>query len=589
MKQDLPVWDLSDLYSDPNSKKIEEDIFKLKKMVNQFEKKYKKKITKLNAKGILNLIYDYENISKSMGRLSAYAGLRYYQFTSDPERGKFLAKIDEQIKGNSTKLVFFSLEINKISKSKINLFFKQDKTLEKYKSAFNRMRALKPFQLNDDMERFLNDKSVVGSSAWNRLFDETMAELKFKVDNHDLGLEEVLNNMSSEKRDLREKSAKSLAGELAKNIKLFSRITNTLIKEKAIEDNWRKFPSPDFSRHLSNDVEPQVVNALKNSVINSYPQISHRYYKLKAKILKIKKLEIWDRNAPLYKHKEKFINWDKASNIVLEAFYDFDPLFKKIALPFFKNNWIDAKVTKGKAPGAFSHPTSTDVHPYIMLNYLGKSRDVMTLAHELGHGIHQTLASRQGEILSNTPLTLAETASVFGEMLTFRKMISNCKNEIEAKQLLARKIEDMLNTLVRQISFYDFECRVHDARKSNELLPSEINKIWLDISKESLGNNFNYMKGYETFWAYIPHFIHSPFYVYAYAFGDALVNALFDEYQNGKKGFEEKYINMLKAGGSKHHSELLEPFNLNANSPEFWQKGINLISKMIDDLEQAET
>ena len=589
MKQDLPVWDLSDLYSDPNSKKIEEDIFKLKKMVNQFEKKYKKKITKLNAKGILNLIYDYENISKSMGRLSAYAGLRYYQFTSDPERGKFLAKIDEQIKGNSTKLVFFSLEINKISKNKINLFFKQDKTLEKYKSAFNRMRALKPFQLNDDMERFLNDKSVVGSSAWNRLFDETMAELKFKVDNHDLGLEEVLNNMSSEKRDLREKSAKSLAGELAKNIKLFSRITNTLIKEKAIEDNWRKFPSPDFSRHLSNDVEPQVVNALKNSVINSYPQISHRYYKLKAKILKIKKLEIWDRNAPLYKHKEKFINWDKASNIVLEAFYDFDPLFKKIALPFFKNNWIDAKVTKGKAPGAFSHPTSTDVHPYIMLNYLGKSRDVMTLAHELGHGIHQTLASRQGEILSNTPLTLAETASVFGEMLTFRKMISNCKNEIEAKQLLARKIEDMLNTLVRQISFYDFECRVHDARKSNELLPSEINKIWLDISKESLGNNFNYMKGYETFWAYIPHFIHSPFYVYAYAFGDALVNALFDEYQNGKKGFEEKYINMLKAGGSKHHSELLEPFNLNANSPEFWQKGINLISKMIDDLEQAET
>ncbi len=589
MKQDLPVWNLNDLYSDPNSKEIEEDILKLKKMVDQFENQYRKKITKLNAKGILNLIYDYEKICKSMGRLSAYAGLRYYQFTSDPERGKFLAKIDEHIKENSTKLVFFSLEINKISKKKINLFFKENKVLEKYKSAFNRMRALKPFQLNDEMERFLSDKSVVGSSAWNRLFDETMADLKFKVDDQDLGLEEVLNNMSSEKRDLREKSAKSLANVLDKNIKLFSRITNTLIKEKAIEDNWRKFPSPDFSRHLSNDVEPEVVNALRNSVVNSYPEISHRYYKIKAKILKIKKLEIWDRNAPLYNHKEKFINWDKASNIVLEAFYDFDPLFKKIALPFFTNNWIDAKVTKGKAPGAFSHPTTTDVHPYIMINYLGKSRDVMTLAHELGHGIHQTLASRQGEILANTPLTLAETASVFGEMLTFRKMISACQNEIETKQLLARKIEDMLNTLVRQISFYDFECRLHNARKLNELLPNEINKIWLDVSKESLGENFNYMKGYETFWAYIPHFIHSPFYVYAYAFGDALVNALFDEYQNGKKGFEKKYIDMLKAGGSKHHSELLKPFNLNAKKPEFWQKGINLISRMIDDLEQSES
>ncbi len=589
MKQNLPVWDLSDLYSDPNSKEIEEDILLLKKMVNKFEKKYKKKITKLNTKGILNLIFDYENISKSMGRLSAYAGLRYYQLTSDPERGKFLAKIDQHVKESSTKLVFFSLEINKISKKKMDLFFKENKKLKKYKSAFDRMRALKPFQLNDDLERFLNDKSVVGSSAWNRLFDETMAELKFNLDGQELGLEEVLTNMSSEKRDLREKSAKSLAYELNKNIKLFSRITNTLIKEKEIEDNWRKFPSPDFSRHLSNDVEPEVVKALRDSVVNSYPEISHRYYKLKAKILKIRKLEIWDRNAPLYKHKEKFINWNKATNIVLEAFNDFDPLFKKIALPFFKNNWIDAKVTKGKAPGAFAHPTTTDVHPYIMLNYLGKSRDVMTLAHELGHGIHQTLASKQGEILSNTPLTLAETASVFGEMLTFRKMISNCQNEIEKKQLLARKIEDMLNTLVRQISFYDFECKVHDERKLNELLPDEINKIWLDISKESLGKSFNYMKGYETFWAYIPHFIHSPFYVYAYAFGDALVNALFDEYQNGKSGFEEKYINMLEAGGSKHHSELLEPFNLNAKNPEFWNKGINLISKMIDDLEQVES
>jgi oligoendopeptidase F len=448
---------------------------------------------------------------------------------------------------------------------------------------------MKPFQLSDELEKFLHEQSVVGSAAWNRLFDETMANLEFSLDQKKIPLEAALNLLTDKNRVLRKKAAKSIAKALTKNISLFSRITNTLAKEKAIEDKWRKFPNPQFSRHLSNDVEPEVINALRNAVVESYGTISHRYYKLKAKWLDLDKLEIWDRNAPLPKSRSDLIEWNEAKEIVTSAYHDFDPRISKLTKPFFENGWIDAGVKPGKAPGAFSHPTVTNVHPYIMLNYLGKPRDVMTLAHELGHGVHQLLASKQGEILSNTPLTLAETASVFGEMLTFQKMLSINKDENNRKHLIAGKVEDMINTVIRQISFYDFECRVHESRQHGELTPAQINKIWMDVSVESLGNNFQYMKGYETFWAYVPHFIHSPFYVYAYAFGDGLVNALYSVYMSGDKNFEDKYFDMLSAGGSKHHKELLKPFKLDAADPSFWLKGLSLISSMIDELEDLET
>ena len=375
---------------------------------------------------------------------------------------------------------------------------------------------------------------------------------------------------------------------LNKNINIFSRITNTLAKDKEIEDRWRKMPNPQFERHLSNDVEPEVVEALRNAVVNSYPDTSHRYYKLKTKWLGLEKMEIWDRNAPLPNQDTKVISWDEAKETVLSAYKDFAPEMAAIAEPFFQKGWIDAAVKPGKAPGAFAHPTVTNVHPYIMLNYLGKPRDVMTLAHELGHGVHQVLAASQGELLSSTPLTLAETASVFGEMLTFNKILSNAKSTMERKILLASKVEDMINTVIRQIAFYDFECKLHEARKKGELTSDQINKIWMSVQAESLGPCFNFMPGYETFWAYVPHFIHSPFYVYAYAFGDGLVNALYSVYEEGTADFEMKYIEMLKAGGSKHHSELLKPFGLDASDPKFWNKGLSVISRMIDELEKME-
>jgi oligoendopeptidase F len=330
------------------------------------------------------------------------------------------------------------------------------------------------------------------------------------------------------------------------------------------------------------------VDALREAVQAAYPRLSHRYYALKAKWLGLDKLEYWDRNAPLPQADERTIPWEEARATVLEAYAGFSPRMAELAEPFFDKGWIDAPIRPGKAPGAFSHPGVSDVHPFVMLNYQGKKRDVMTLAHELGHGVHQRLAAAQGELLSRTPLTLAETASVFGEMLTFRKLLRQEENPKRKKALLAAKVEDMINTVVRQIAFYEFERRIHAARREGELTSDDIGRIWMEVQGESLGPAINLGEGYEYFWAYVPHFIHAPFYVYAYAFGDGLVNALYAVYEQGAEGFDEKYFAMLEAGGTKHHKELLAPFGLDASDPAFWDKGLSLIERFIGELEQME-
>ena len=437
------------------------------------------------------------------------------------------------------------------------------------------------------MERFLHDLGVVGD-AWEKLFDETLAGLEFTIDGEAFNIEGALNFLTEHDRSKREAATREVARVLNENIKTFARVHNTQAKEKEIIDRWRNMPTPQTGRHLANHVEPEVVEALRNAVVNAYPRLSHRYYELKRKWLGLDVMQVWDRNAPLPMEDTSSVSWSGARAIVEEAYGEFDPQMKDLAEPFFTKGWIDAPVKPGKAPGAFSHPTVTDVHPYVMLNYLGKPRDVMTLAHELGHGVHQLLAAEQGEMLSSTPLTLAETASVFGEMLTFRKMLDKAKTQDERKVLLAGKVEDMINTVVRQIAFYDFECKLHDARSAGELTPDDINAIWMSVQGESLGTAFEFVDGYETFWAYIPHFVHSPFYVYAYAFGDGLVNALYAVYQEQPEGFQEKYFDLLKAGGSKHHKELLAPFALDASDPAFWDKGLSMIEGFIDELESME-
>ncbi|MCT4610211.1 MAG: M3 family oligoendopeptidase [Pelagimonas sp.] len=583
----LPEWDLSDLYEGTDAPELKRDLDWLESACASFAADYEGKLDTLDAAGLLDCVKRNEKIESIAGRIMSFAGLRYYQLTTDAERAKFLSDCQESITNYTTPLVFFTLELNRLEDAHLDQRLSENADLARYKPVFDRIRAMKPYQLSDEMEKFLHDLGVVGD-AWERLFDETIAGLTFEIDGEELNIEATLNFLTEQDRSKREAAARELARVFADNIKTFARVHNTQAKEKEIMDRWRGMPTPQTGRHLSNHVEPEVVDALRNAVVAAYPRLSHRYYELKRKWLGLDVMQVWDRNAPLPMEEDRIVDWEEARGIVMDAYNAFDPRMGELADPFFTKGWIDAEVKPGKAPGAFAHPTVTDVHPYVMLNYLGKPRDVMTLAHELGHGVHQVLAAGQGEMLSSTPLTLAETASVFGEMLTFQTMLDNAKDTRERKVLLAGKVEDMINTVVRQIAFYDFECKLHDARRGGELTPDDINALWMSVQAESLGPAFDYMPGYETFWAYIPHFVHSPFYVYAYAFGDGLVNALYAAYQEQPEGFQDKYFDMLKAGGSKHHKELLAPFGLDASDPTFWDKGLSMIEGFIDQLEAME-
>jgi oligoendopeptidase F len=586
----LPDWDLSDLYTAPDAPEVARDMAWLKAACTGFAARYEGKLAALDAPALLDCVKAHEQIDITAGRLMSFAGLRYYQNTLDSDRAKFMADMQDKVTDYTAALVFFSLEFNRLEDHHLAGLLAANAELARYRPVFDRMRAMRPYQLSDELEKFLHDQSTVGAAAWNRLFDETMAGLMFDVaaGAEPLNLEATLNLLTDADRSRREAAARALAAVFDRNIKLFARVHNTLAKEKEISDRWRKMPTPQTGRHLSNHVEPEVVEALRNAVVAAYPRLSHRYYRLKAKWMGLDRLQVWDRNAPLPIEVPRTVDWAEATDTVLAAYAAFSPQMAELAQPFFTKGWIDAGVKPGKAPGAFAHPTVTTVHPYVMLNYLGKPRDVMTLAHELGHGVHQVLAAGQGELLSSTPLTLAETASVFGEMLTFRKLLDAARTPVERKTLLAGKVEDMINTVVRQIAFYDFECKLHAARREGELTPDDINALWMSVQAESLGDAFEFMDGYETFWAYIPHFVHSPFYVYAYAFGDGLVNALYAVYADGKPGFEEMYFDMLKAGGSKHHKELLAPFGLDASDPAFWDRGLSMISGFIDELEAME-
>ena len=584
----LPEWDLSDLYPSTDGPEITRDMEWLEKECADFAETFEGKLADLDAAGLLDAVQRYEQIDVIAGRIMSFAGLRYYQCTTDSDRAKFMSDCQDKMTTATTPLVFYGLEFNRLEDEHLASLLAVNADLARYKPVFDRMRAMKPHQLSDELEKFLHDQSTVGAAAWNRLFDETMAGLEFTVDGETLSLEATLNLLTEQDRATREAATHALTAVFRENIKIFARVHNTLAKEKEIEDRWRKMPTPQTGRHLSNHVEAEVVEALRNAVVAAYPRLSHRYYALKAKWLGLDRMQVWDRNAPLPMDSDKIVDWDEAADTVMAAYAEFDPKMAEIAKPFFTDGWIDAAVKPGKAPGAFAHPTVTPVHPYVMLNYLGKPRDVMTLAHELGHGVHQVLAAEQGELLSSTPLTLAETASVFGEMLTFQKLLDGAKTKEERKILLAGKVEDMINTVVRQIAFYDFECKLHAARAEGELTPDDINALWMSVQAESLGPVFDFAEGYETFWAYIPHFVHSPFYVYAYAFGDGLVNALYAVYAEGDPDFREKYFDMLRAGGSKHHKELLAPFGLDASDPKFWDKGLAMIEGFIDELEALE-
>lgn len=584
----LPLWNLSDLYPSMESAEYQADMAACQTDSEAFRDNYSGKLEEIlnsDPDALAKAISEYETIEETMGRIMSYAALIYTSDTSNPEHARFYGNAQEKITNASSPLLFLPLEINRLDDLKLKEAMETNSSLAAYRPWLEDLRKDKPYQLEDRVEQLFHEKSLSGRNAWNRLFDETISNLKFEVDGKQLDIEPTLNLLQDKNRDVRESVAKEIGSVLQSEQRVFTLITNTLSKDKEISDRWRGFEDIADSRHLANRVEREVVDALAQSVSDAFPNLSHRYYQMKAKWLGLEKMQHWDRNAPLPQVDETIYQWNEAQEIVLQAYGDFSDNMASIAKQFFDKNWIDAPTRSGKSPGAFAHPTVPSAHPYVLLNYQGKPRDVMTLAHELGHGVHQVLAAKQGLLMSQTPLTLAETASVFGEMLTFRSLLQNCKSKQERKRMLAQKVEDMLNTVVRQIAFYLFERKIHAARKEGELTNEQIGDLWIEVQKDSLGPIFEFDETYRSYWSYIPHFIHSPFYVYAYAFGDCLVNSLYSVYENSESGFQNKYFEMLEAGGSKHHSEILAPFGLDASDPEFWKRGLSMIEGLINELQ----
>jgi oligoendopeptidase F len=582
---DLPEWDLSDLYPGRDSESLKRDLSRLADDAQAFRERYQGHLADLSGAALGAAIETYERLQEQSGRIVSYASLVHAGDLTDPEIGRFFQTMQERINAISTTLLFFSLELNRVEDA--DLAAKEaDPALARYRPWLRDTRAFRPHQLSDEVEKLLHEKYVAGRAAWTRLFDETIADLRFLIRGKELTEAEALDLLSDRDPEIRRESALVIGDVLAKNARTFALITNTLAKDKEIEDRWRGFARPISSRNLANFVEDDVVDALIGAVRDSYPRLAHRYYKLKASWFGVEALPFWDRNAPLPEDEDHQIPWRDAGETVLSAYGAFSPELAAIGGRFFAGRWIDAPVRPGKASGAFAHPTVPSAHPYLLLNYQGRVRDVMTLAHELGHGVHQVLAARQGYLMADTPLTLAETASVFGEMLTFRALLARETDPKRRKIMLAAKVEDMLNTVVRQIAFATFEIKVHDERREAELTPDRLGEIWLEVQRESLGPAMLLDDPYRNYWAYIPHFIHTPFYVYAYAFGDCLVNSLYAVYQDAYQGFAKKYLELLRAGGTLRHRELLAPFGLDAADPSFWSKGLSVVAGFIDELEQ---
>jgi oligoendopeptidase F len=584
--EDLPTWDLRDLYPAPDSPAVEADFSKAHDAARAFAAAHQGKLGAMPGSTLAAAIAEYERIEELLGRLASYAQLLFAADSNNAEIGRFYQTVSERVTTISSHLLFFSLELNRLDDTVLEQKL-ADPALAKWRPWLRDLRVFRPHQLSDELEKLLHEKEVTGHSAWSRLFDETVAAMRVPMDGEELTVSAALNKLSDGDRSVREAAGRAIGVAFGGNIRLFSLVTNTLAKDKEIVDTWRHYPRPGSYRNRSNMVEDGVVDALVSAVRADFPRLAHRYYLMKAKWLGLPKLMHWDRNAPLPDDDDRTIGWNDARERVLTAYGAFSPDLAEVGRRFFDRPWIDATLKPGKAGGAFAHPTVPSAHPYLLLNYHGRTRDVMTLAHELGHGVHQVLAAEQGYLMSGTPLTLAETASVFGEMLTFRALL-DAADPKRRRIMLAAKVEDMLNTVVRQVAFYYFESLLHDERRSGELVPDRIGELWLQVQRESLGPAFEFTPEYSVFWAYVPHFIHTPFYVYAYAFGDCLVNALYSVFQSGHPGFQTKYLQMLRAGGTKRHKELLAPFGLDASDPTFWKKGLDVIAGFIDELEQTE-
>jgi len=584
----LPQWRLDDLYSGREDPRIEADLSaataansQLVALKGQFigARAEPRKLGELLDRGI-GL---YEQATNGLYAVGAYASLASSTARDDPAWSKFEADFRARAAQIGAESLFFTLELNELEDAEIEAALNAHPAAQKWRPWMRRLRLSRPHELSPELEHLLVDRSPAVAN-WTRLWDETLARLTAKIGRETMTLPEALNCLSDPQAKVRKAAAQGLAAALEERTPVLGLVLNTTAFEKQVEDRWRKFDNPAQPRHLANEVDADAVEALEAAVVESYPRLSHRYYALKAKLMGRSALDYWDRNAPLDTGKPKTYGWDEARGMVLEAFSDLAPTFADTAQTFFTQPWIDAQPRAGKQLGAYSHPVSAEKHPYVFMNYMGERRDVLTLAHELGHAVHQTLCAPLGTLLADTPLTLAETASIFGEGLVFDRLLAEAGKE-ERLGLLAGKIEDGLNTVVRQIAFHRFETRFHAARREGELSPDDIGSLWLEIMAESLGPAVRLNKGYEHYWAYVSHFVHAPFYVYAYAFGDLLVRGLMEKRREDPAVFAPLYEDLLAAGGTRTYVEALKPFGLNPREKAFWAAGCRQLERLVDEFE----
>jgi oligoendopeptidase F len=584
----LPQWNLGDLYAGRDDPKIETDLATAKAANDALVALKGRFVASRADARLLGELLDngiglYEAATNGLWGVGAYAGLASSTARNDPAWSKFEGDLRARSAQIAAESLFFTLELNELDDNEIEAAFRAHKPAAKWRPWIRRVRRSRPHELSPDLERMLVDRGPAVAN-WSRLSEETLAALTAKVGRETLSLSEVLNRLSDPDGTRRKQAAQALAKSLAERTPTLALCFNTLAFEKQVEDRWRKYPDPAASRHIANEVHADAVAALEAAVVEGYGPVSHRYYRLKAKAMGRDVLDQWDRNAPLDTAQPKTYGWDEAKGMVLESFSGLAPKFADTAQTFFTHPWIDAKPRPGKQSGAYSHPVTADRHPYVFMNYMGERRDVLTLAHELGHAVHQTLCAPLGTLLADTPLTLAETASIFGEGLVFERLLANA-SKAERKGLLAGKIEDGINTVVRQIAFHRFETRFHAARMEGEVSAEEIGSIWLEVMGESLGPAVRLNKGYEHYWAYVSHFVHAPFYVYAYAFGDLLVRGLMEKRREDPAAFAPLYEDLLAAGGTRTYVEALAPFGLNPREKAFWAAGMKQLERLVDEFE----
>ena len=585
---EAPLWDLTDLYGSRDDARIAADLDRARALVDEMNGLQGRLAGQGGDPASLGAALDraislYEQASDVLGALGAYAFLAASTARDDAGAQGFEADVREKITAIATPTVWLTLEINQIDDAALEAALQAHAGASRWRPWLRRVRAMKPHELSSELETFIAERGPI-TAQWPRLFDEQLAALRAKAGNESLTLAEALNRLSDPKPARRKAAAEGLSEALAARAPTLALVLNTVAADKAMEDRWRGFKRPADSRHLGNEVDGEAVDAMAEAVAAAYPQLSHRYYALKAKAMGKARLDHWDRNAPIETTAPRAFTWSQGREIVLDSFSDLGAEFAERAAGFFDKPWIDGRARPGKQSGAYAHPVTADRHPYVFLNWMGERRDVLTLAHELGHGVHQTLAADQGTLLADTPLTLAETASIFAEGLTFDRLLATAPKR-EQRGLLAGRIEDGLNTVVRQIAFHRFETRFHDERQKGEVSQQRINELWLTEMGASLGPAVTLNPGYEHWWAYVSHFVHSPFYVYAYAFGDLLVAALMEARRKDPAGFTPLYRELLAGGGSRTYVEALKPFGLDPRDPAFWSVGCQRLERLVDQFE----